>query len=76
MIDIGKFNNLIVVKELSFGQYLDGGELGEILLPRRYVPAGCKPGSVIEVFIYRDSEDRIIATTEKPYASVRGFCFS
>ena len=51
--------------------YLDGGEdLGEILIPKRYVPVGCKPEDMLEVFLYRDSEDRPIATTEKPYAQV------
>ncbi len=67
---IGKYNTLRVVKEVEFGVYLDGGELGEILLPIRYVPPGLKPDDEIEVFIYLDSEDRVIATTEEPYAIV------
>jgi len=68
---IGKYNTLKVVKELDFGVYLDGGEdFGEILLPIRYVPPGLKSGDDIEVFIYLDSEDRVIATTEEPYALV------
>ena len=53
--------------------YLDGEELGEILLPKKYVPKYCKPESTIEVFIYLDSEDRIIATTQKPIAMVGEF---
>jgi predicted RNA-binding protein (virulence factor B family) len=73
MIDIGKFNNLTIVKELDFGIYLDGGDQGEILMPRRYVPENCKPGETINAFIYFDSEDRIIATTEEPYATVGEF---
>lgn len=73
MTDIGRLNRLTVVKELDQGMYLDGDELGEILLPRRYVPQDCTPGTSIEVFIYRDSEDRIIATTEKPFAMVGEF---
>ncbi|TLS67081.1 GntR family transcriptional regulator [Mariprofundus erugo] len=73
MVEIGKLNKLKVVKEVDFGLYLDGGRLGEILLPIRYVPKGCVPGDEIEVFIYRDSEDRIIATTETPYVMVGEF---
>jgi len=67
---IGKINSLKVVKEVDFGIYLDGGKLGEILLPIRYVPSGCKPDDIIDVFLYHDSEDRVIATTETPYAKV------
>ncbi|MBN2347284.1 MAG: GntR family transcriptional regulator [Bacteroidales bacterium] len=73
MAEIGKLNTLRVVKEVEFGMYLDGGEHGEILIPKRYVPEACKPDDNIEVFIYLDSEDRIIATTEKPYAKVGEF---
>lgn len=73
MTEIGKLNTLSVVKELDFGIYLDGQQLGEILMPRRYVPAGTKPGDRLEVFIYLDSEDRFIATTEKPFAMVGDF---
>lgn len=73
MAEIGVLNYLRVVKEVDFGVYLDGGEHGEILLPRRYVPANCKVNDNIMVFIYLDSEDRLIATTEKPYAMVGDF---
>lgn len=73
MAEIGKLNELKVVKELDFGIYLDGGEHGEILMPKRYVPEGCKPEDMIQAFIYRDSEDRLIATTEKPFAMVGDF---
>jgi hypothetical protein len=73
MPSIGKYNSLQVVKELDFGVYLDGSELGEILLPRRYVPDGCKIDDEVKVFLYFDSEDRIIATTEKPFATVDEF---
>lgn len=70
---IGKNNKLKVVKELDFGMYLDGAELGEILIPRRYIPEDCKVGDTIDVFLYFDSEDRIIATTEKPFVMVGEF---
>lgn len=70
MVEIGKYNQLRVVKEVEFGVYLDGGDFGEILMPSRYVPEGCQPDDMVEVFIYFDSDDRIIATTEKPLATV------
>jgi len=72
---IGKFNKLKVVKDLDFGLYLEGADLGEILLPRRYVPDGCTIDDEVDVFLYFDSSDRIIATTETPYASVGEFAF-
>ncbi|MDQ6990221.1 MAG: S1-like domain-containing RNA-binding protein [Mariprofundaceae bacterium] len=67
---IGKINTLTVLKEVDFGVYLDGDTLGEVLLPLRYVPEHCKVGEPIDVFLYHDSEDRVIATTETPYAKV------
>ena len=73
MAIIGALNNLRVLKEVDFGVYLDGGEHEEILLPRRYVPENCKVNDNITVFIYLDSEDRFIATTENPYAMVGDF---
>jgi predicted RNA-binding protein (virulence factor B family) len=73
MAEIGKWNKLEVLKELDFGLYLDGKEQGEILLPIRYVPKDLKIGDIADVFIYLDSEDRIIATTEKPFAEVGDF---
>lgn len=75
MVEIGKYNTLRVVKELDFGLYLDGDKLGEILLPRRYVPMNVQIDDELEVFIYLDSEDRIIATTEMSYAQVGDFAF-
>ena len=76
MVEIGKYNTLRVVKEVDFGIYLDGGEeYGEILMPSRYVPDDVKPDDELEVFVYNDSEDRVIATTEKPYAKVGDFRF-
>ncbi|MBI5538493.1 MAG: GntR family transcriptional regulator [Bacteroidia bacterium] len=73
MAEIGKLNSLRVVKEVDFGLYLDGGEHGEILLPKRYVPENAKPEDILEVFIYLDSEDRVIATTETPHIMVGEF---
>lgn len=73
MAEIGKINHLEVVKEVDFGIYLDGGDLGEILMPKRYVPEGTMPGDQLDAFIYLDSEDRLVATTEKPFAMVEEF---
>ncbi len=70
MVEIGKINNLQVVKRLEHGIYLDGEELGEILMPSRYVPENCEVGNSLDVFIYLDSADLLIATTETPYVMV------
>jgi predicted RNA-binding protein (virulence factor B family) len=73
MAIIGKRNTLSIVRESAPGLYLNGGELGEILLPGRYIPHGLKQGETLDVFIYRDSDDRLVATTEAPYATVGEF---
>lgn len=70
MLKIGQYNRLVVVKAVDIGIFLDGGKYGNILLPKRYVPEGVKIGDELEVFIYLDSEDCIIATTLKPLAQV------
>ncbi len=75
MVEIGRFNTLTVVKIVDFGIYLDGGERGEILMPKEYVPENCFPDDEIKAFVYFDSEDRIIATTEVPYVQVGEFAF-
>lgn len=72
-IELGKYNTLKAVKEVDFGMYLDGGEEGEILLPARYVPENCKPGDELEVFIYLDNEERLVATTLTPLVQVGQF---
>ena len=75
MIKLGDYNILTVVKKVDFGLYLDGGDEGEILLPRRYVPEGAEPGDTMEVFIYLDNEERLVATTEIPLAKVGDFAY-
>ena len=70
MADLGKLNKLTVIKKLDFGIYLDGGDDGEILMPRRYVPENCSIGDELDVFVYLDSDDMLIATTEVPKAMV------
>lgn len=72
-IELGKFNQLEVVKEVDFGMYLDGGEEGEILLPTRYVPENCEIGDFLNVFLYLDIDERLIATTLTPLVQVGQF---
>lgn len=67
---IGQINTFSVIKHVDFGVYLDGGELGEILLPSREVPEGCQAGDQVQAFLYNDSRDRLIATTTTPLAQV------
>jgi predicted RNA-binding protein (virulence factor B family) len=73
MVEVGKINTLQVLRSTDFGLFLDGGKLGDILLPNRYVSSVLKPGDSVEVFIMLDSEDRLTATTLKPYAMVDEF---
>lgn len=75
MLKIGNYNILEVVKLVDFGVYLDGGNGLEILLPTRYIESPLHVGDKIEVFIYTDSEDRLIATTLRPLATVGEFAF-
>ena len=70
MVEIGKLNTLTVLKNVDHGIYLDGEHLGEILMPERYVPENCEVGDSIEAFIYLDSADLLLATTETPYVMV------
>jgi len=72
-IKLGDYNRLTIVKEVDFGMYLDGGDEGEILLPKRYVPENCKPGDELEVFLYLDQDERLIATTQHPLVKVGEF---
>ena len=53
-IKLGDYNQLEVVKEVEFGMYLDAGDEGEVLLPKRHVPKGCKLGDNLDVFLYLD----------------------
>jgi uncharacterized protein len=75
MAEIGRLNNLEVVKFHDAGAYLDGGPYGEILLPNRYVTHLTRIGEFVDVFIYFDSEDRIVASTDLPYAMAGEFAY-
>lgn len=72
-VAIGKFNHLKVIALMDNGAYLDGGDLGEILLPKRYLPESCQVADTIKVFLYLDSADRLVATTLTPLAQVGEF---
>jgi len=67
MIKVGEYNNLKVIREVAFGVYLDDGAEG-ILLPKRFMPEGIKIDDTVNVFLYHDGEDRLIATTQQPKA--------
>ena len=77
MFELGKKQSLLVVKELDFGVYLgeklDASGEERVLLPKKQVPQGCKIGDSIEVFLYKDSKDRVIATTNEPRLCVGEF---
>lgn len=74
MIEVGRYNELKVIKEMDFGIYLGDGT-HEILMPTKWVPAGTQTGDLMDVFVFRDSEGRLIATTVKPYAQAGEFAF-
>ena len=75
MLNIGKFNTLKVLKIVDFGIYLDGGNGISILLPVRYISKAVNIGDELDVCIYTDSEDRLIATTETPLTQVGKFSY-
>lgn len=67
MVKVGQYNQLKVQRITAVGAFLEDGKDG-LLLPKRFVPALAKPGATLEVFVYHDSEDRLIATTQRPFA--------
>lgn len=71
-INIGAYNEMTVLREVSFGVFLDDGKEG-ILLPKRFLPEGLKVGDTVHVFIYHDGEGRLIATTQTPKAMAGDF---
>ena len=75
MIRLGKHNDMTVLRRVEFGIYLDGGDIGDILLPSRYVTENMNVGDTVRVFLYLDSEERLVATTETPLIEVGQFAF-
>ena len=74
-LQLGKRNQLKVLRKKEHGLYLEGGDIGDILLPKRYVPEGTKVGDILDVFLYLDQEERLIATTEHPLIEVGQFAY-
>ena len=68
-INVGQFNLMRVDRKVDFGFYMDDGAEG-VLLPKRFVPSGLQVGDTISVFVYHDSDNRLIATTQEPFAVV------
>ena len=75
MIRLGDWNRLSITRFTDHGAYLDGGEQGEILMPKAYVPREMKPVDTTRVFVYHDQSGRLVATMEHPRARV-GDCAS
>ncbi len=75
MTQLGKINTLSIVKHVDFGVYLDGENMGEILMPKRYVTPDMKDGDEVTVMVYLDGEERYVATTEVPLAQVGDFAW-
>ena len=75
MINIGQFNTLTITRFTDHGAYVDGGEVGEILVPKAYVTKSMRPGDTLELLVYFDQSERLVATTEQPLATVGDFAY-
>jgi len=75
MVEIGRINTLQVVRETDNGFYMHGEELGEILMPKKFITDEVRNLGWADVFVYSDSEDRLVATTEEPFAMVGDFAY-
>lgn len=74
-IRLGDYNTLRITRFTDHGAYLDGGELGEILMPKAYVKREMRPGDEVDVFVYLDQSERLVGTLETPLARVGDFAF-
>lgn len=75
MLKLGNWNQLTIVRFTDHGAYLDGGEVGEVLMPKAYVRLEMHPGDRVRVFVYLDQSERLVATTEQPRATVGQFAY-
>lgn len=75
MIKIGDYNTLRITRFTDHGAYLDGGDVGEILMPKAYVRREMRPGDEVDVFVYLDQSERLVGTLETPLARVGDFAF-
>jgi predicted RNA-binding protein (virulence factor B family) len=74
-MELGEINILKVLRFTAPGAYLGDEEGNDVLLPGKYIPEGLEEGDDITVFLYKDSEDRLVATTETPFVMLHGFTF-
>lgn len=74
MVEVGKYNSMEVARQVEFGVYLRKGDV-EVLMPNKWVPGGTRIGDTLDVFVFRDSDDRLIATTVRPFAIADTFAF-
>lgn len=72
---LGEYNHLTILRFTDHGAYVDGGQVGEILLPKAYVKAEMRPGDEVDVFVYLDQQERLVATMEEPLAQVGDFAY-
>lgn len=75
MIKLGQYNTLTLVRFTDHGAYVDGGQVGEILVPKAYVRPEMHPGDTIDAFVYLDQQERLVATLEEPLAQVGDFAY-
>ena len=75
MLKLGNWNELVIVRFTDHGAYLDGGDVGEVLMPKSYVLREMHPGDRVRVFVYLDQSERLVATTEQPRAVVGQFAY-
>lgn len=73
MLQIGRFNTLTLTRFTDHGAYVDGGDVGEILVPKAYVRPEWRPGDTQRLFVYLDQSERLVATSESPLAQVGDF---
>lgn len=75
MVELGKRTSLEILKSSDYGLFLDGDNFGEILLPKRYVTSDMQIGEKVDVMVFLDGEERVVATTEEPVAEVFEFAY-
>ncbi len=73
MLKLGNWNEMEITRFTDHGAYLDGGDVGEVLMPKAYVRREMRPGDKVRVFVYLDQSERLVATTEQPLAKVGDF---
>lgn len=75
MLQLGKFQELTILRDTDPGLYLGDAEENEVLLPNRYKPDTFKIGDTLNVFLYLDNEERPVATTDEPFIQINEFAY-